>query len=143
MSNAFSARNALGREKLAALVSRLSDSDLDRPAGGPGWTVGGLLAHMAFYDFRAVALLERWKTNAIGPSPLDVDVVNDSMKPLFNAVTHHEIRRLAVEAAEAVDAAIEALDPGFLARVESEGTPVRLDRTTHREHHLAQIEKAL
>ena len=143
MSNAYSSDNAAWRKKLETLVQRLSDRDFARPAGDHGWTVGGLLAHLAFYDYRALAILERWKTNPIGPSPLDTDVANDAMKPLFNAVAPVDLRRIVVEAARAIDAAIDALDPGFLARVEKDGTVVRLSRALHREHHLAQVEKAL
>lgn len=142
MSNRYSADNAAWSKKLEALVARLSDRDLARPANH-GWSVGGLLAHLAFYDYRALVLLERWKTNAIGPSPLEVDVANDATRPLFNAVAPGELRRLVVEAARGVDAAIDALDPGFLARVEVDGTVVRLNRALHREHHLEQVEKAL
>ncbi|HTZ50236.1 MAG TPA: hypothetical protein VMF68_01170, partial [Spirochaetia bacterium] len=101
------------------------------------------LAHLAFYDLRAARLIEQWKAGAIGPSALDIDVSNDAMKPLFNAVAHHEIRRLVLEAAEAIDGAIDSLDPGFLSRIEAEGKPVRLNRAAHREHHLRQIESAL
>ncbi len=143
MNNLYSAKNKMWREKLVALVKRLSDTDLAKPAGGPGWTVNGLLAHMAFYDLRAVRLIEHWKSNAVADSPLDINVANDATKPLFNAVAHHEIRQIAIQAAEAIDAAIDALDPGFLARIEETGKPVRLDRAAHRVHHLSQIESAL
>jgi hypothetical protein len=143
MSNAYSEQNAAWREKLIAVTRRLSDADLGRAAGGPGWTVAGLLGHLAFYDLRASVLLARWKKDGITASPNDVDIVNDATKPLFNAVDHHEIRRLVVEAATTIDAAIDALDPAFVAKVEAEGKPVRLNRAAHRELHLEQIEKAL
>jgi len=143
MSNAYSAQNAAWRQKLIALTARLSDRDLGRAAGGPGWTVGGLMGHLAFYDIRATVLLARWKKDGLSPSPNDVDVVNDATRPLLNAVAHHEIRRLVVEAATAIDAAVDSLDPGVLAKVESDGKPVKLNRAAHREHHLEQIEKAL
>jgi hypothetical protein len=143
MSNVYSAENAAWRKKLESVVQRLSDQDLERTAGGHGWTVGGRLAHLAFYDYRALAILKKWETNAVGPSPLDIDVVNDALKPLFNAMAPGRIRRLAREAAEAIDAAVDALDPGLLAQIEKESLPVRLNRAAHREHHLAQVENAL
>jgi uncharacterized damage-inducible protein DinB len=143
MSNAYSAQNAAWRERLVALTKRLSEKDMAKPAGGAGWTVTGLLGHMAFYDQRALALLSKWKKDGISPSALDVDIVNDAARPLFNAVAPRMMKRLVVEAAEAIDAAIDALDPQFLSRIESEGKPVRLNRAAHREHHLDQIEKAL
>lgn len=143
MSNAYSAQNAVWREKLISLTKRLSDKELGRQAGESGWTVGGLLGHMAFYDLRSVALLERWKKDGIAPSPLDIDIVNDAARPLLNAVAPGEMKRLVVDAAVAVDAAIDALEPDFLSRIEPEGKPFRLNRAGHREHHLEQIEKAL
>ena len=143
MSNMYSAQNAAWREKLTAVVKRLSVKDMARPAGGTGWTVGGLLGHLAFYDLRAVVILERWKKDGIAPSPLDVDVVNDSTRSLFNSVAAAEMKRLVIDAAAAIDAAIDALDPAYLSRIESDGKPVRLNRAAHREHHLGQIEKAL
>jgi len=143
VSNVYSAQNAAWREKLVTIARRLSDQDLSRHAGGAGWTVGGLLGHMAFYDFRALALLERWKKAGISPSPMDIDIVNDATKPLFNAAAPGEMKRLVVDAAEAIDTAIDALDHEFLARIEAEGKPFRLNRAGHREHHLEQIEKAL
>jgi hypothetical protein len=143
MSNAYSAENAAWREKLISLAGRLSDKDCGRPAGGPGWTVGGLLGHLAFYDIRAAVLLARWKKDGISPSPNDVDIVNDATRPLLNAVPPAEMKRIAVEAAAAIDAAIDALDPAFLAKIESDGKPVRLNRAAHREHHMEQIQKAL
>lgn len=143
MSNAYSAQNSEWRENLISLTKRLSDKDLGRHAGGSGWTAGGLLGHMAFYDLRSVALLERWKKDGISPSPLDIDIVNDAARPIFNAVAPGEMKRLVVDAAVAVHAAIDALDPEFLSGIETEGKPFRLNRAGHREHHLEQIEKAL
>jgi uncharacterized damage-inducible protein DinB len=143
MGNGYSEQNAAWREKLVALARRLSEKDMGRPAGGAGWTVTGLLGHMAFYDQRALTLLEKWKRDGISPSALDVDIVNDALRPFLNAVAPREMKRLAVEAAEAIDAAIDSLEPGLLSRIETEGKPVRLNRAVHREHHVAQIENAL
>lgn len=143
MSNGYSEQNAAWRGKLVALARRLSEKDMGMPAGGTGWTVTGLLGHIAFYDQRALALLSKWKKDGISPSPLDVDIVNDALRPFLNAIAPREMKRLAVEAAEAIDAAIDALDPELLSRIETEGKPVRLNRAAHREHHLALIEKAL
>jgi hypothetical protein len=143
VSSAYSARNAAWREKLIALVSRLSEKDMGRTAGGSGWTVGGLLGHLAFYDLRAAEVLSRWKKDGITPSPLDIDIANDASRPLLNAVDPTQVKGLVVEAASAIDAAIDALEPEFITRIETEGKPFRLDRAGHREHHLEQIEKAL
>ncbi len=142
MSNSFTAHNAAWRQKLDALLGQLKDTDMERPPG-PGWTIGGLLGHLAFWDQRAVVLLNKWKSSPMAASPIDVDVVNEAMRPFLNAIPPAAARRLARETAASIDAAIDALSTDFLAKVESEGKPVRLDRGAHREHHMEQIEKAL
>ena len=58
-------------------------------------------------------------------------------------LTMGEMKRRVVDAAVAVDATIDALDPKFLSWIETEGKLFRLNRAGHREHHLEQIEKAL
>lgn len=132
------------REKLRVLTSRLSDKELTLPAGN-GWTVAAVLAHLAFYDYRALGLIRYWKKNGVGPSPLDTNIVNDAMKLVFVAVPGREAVKLALEAAEAVDAEIEMLPeelrPGIDVLVK-EGK-FRLNRSLHREAHIEQIEKAL
>ena len=143
MSNGYSARNAVEREKLERLVARLTDEQMGRPAGGPGWTVGALLGHLTFWDQRALELLKKWQSQGIGPSGVDIDVVNDAMRPLLAAVPPRKAAELAVAAARAIDEAIDSLDAVTLERVESEGKPVRLDRAAHRVHHREQIEKAI
>jgi hypothetical protein len=143
MSNAYSRQNAAWRERLTAVAGRLSPAGMKRPAGGPGWTVTGLLGHLAFYDQRALTLVAKWKKDGISPSPLDIDVVNEAARPMFNAMAPDEAKKLVVETAAAIDAVIDAMDPQLLARIEADGKPVKLNRAAHREHHLAQIEKAL
>lgn len=143
MSNTYSEQNAAWRGSLVSLVTKLSDKDMGKAAGGPGWTVTGLLGHLAFYDLRAVALLAKWEKDGISPSPNDVDIINESMRTLLNAVPPRDMKKLALDAAEAVDALIDALEPDFLSRVETGGKPVKLNRAAHRQHHVEQIEKAL
>lgn len=143
MTNQYSQPNSAERAHLDKVIARLSPSDLSRPAGGAGWTIGGLLAHLAFWDNRALILLAKWKKEGIGPSLIDTDLFNESMRPLCNAVPADVIAKMAVETAAAIDREIDSLSPDFLARVEREGTPVRLNRGLHRSHHLAQVEKAI
>lgn len=143
MSNQYRQPNSAERAHLDKVIARLSPSDYGRPAGGPGWTIGGLLAHLVFWDNRALVLLAKWKKEGIGPSLIDTDVCNESMRPLCNAVPAAVIAKMAAETAAAIDEEIDSLSPDFLARVEREGTPVRLNRGLHRNHHLAQVEKAI
>jgi hypothetical protein len=136
--------NKTGRERLHALASRLSDEQLALPTGD-GWTVAALLAHLAFWDFRALVLAKRWKQTAVGPSLIDSDAVNDAMKPLCLAIAIREATNLAIQAAEAVDAELENLPEQVRAGLEilvKEGK-FRLDRSIHRNEHIDQIERAL
>jgi hypothetical protein len=143
MGNAYSGQNTAWRQKLVVTVQRLRDGDMGRPAGTSGWNVAGVLGHLAFYDQRALTLLHKWQKDGITPTAIDIDVVNDAMRPLLNAVSARAAAQLVVEAAAAIDTAIDELDAPFLAKIESKGKALRLNRAAHREHHLAQIEKAL
>ena len=136
--------NAKGRERLQALVSRLSDEDLAQPAGD-GWTNAAILAHLAFWDYRALVLIERWKKTGVGSSPIDADGVNDAMKALCLAIPAREAANLAVKAAEAVDAELENLPEELRAEIDilvQEGK-FRTNRSIHRNAHVDQIEERL
>ncbi|RLC60699.1 MAG: hypothetical protein DRI48_11620, partial [Chloroflexi bacterium] len=98
--------NAKARQRLRALVSELTDEELALPAGD-GWTIAAILAHLAFWDYRVLTLSRRWKKVGIGPSPIDVDDVNDAMKPLCLAIPGRAASDLALRAAEVVDAELE------------------------------------
>ncbi len=100
--------NTAGRERLRSLVSRLTDEELALPAGD-GWTIASILAHLAFWDFRVFELIQRWKRAGVGRSPIDMDNINDAMKPLCLAIPVRQAALLAIQAAEMVDDALEHL----------------------------------
>jgi len=136
--------NAAERERLLALVARMSDDDLRRSLAD-GWTIAATLAHVAFWDQRGLALLERWERNGVGPSPLpaDVDAVNDATRALCLAIPPRAAAELAVVTAEAIDRKLERLTPEMLAQMEAAGNPLRLNRAPHRREHLDEIERLL
>ncbi len=142
MSNRYTVDNAAELEHLMKLTSRLTDADLSRPADA-GWTVAGLLAHLAFWDQRAIVLLRRWKQSGIGPSAMDTDVVNEATRLHCLAIAPRAAVQLAVTSAAAIDNEIEQLDPHFLAAVETDGKTVHLNRAEHRRLHLGDIERLL
>jgi uncharacterized damage-inducible protein DinB len=142
MSNPYAQENTAARERLIALVNRLTDEELSRPVEA-GWTVAGFLAHMAFWDRRALILLRKWKQEGIGPSPIDTDVVNEAMREHCTAIPPRAAAQMAVACAAAIDQEIEQLDAQMLAAVEADGGTVHLNRATHRKLHLEQIERAL
>jgi hypothetical protein len=120
----------------------MSHEDLNR-ALSDGWTVAALLAHLAFWDYRALVLLDKWEGEEVQYSPIDPDIINDAMQPLCRALPPHEAVRLAVEAAETVDRKLETLRPDLLTRIVQDSAPINVKRSDHREQHLVQIENAL
>ncbi len=142
MVNAYSDKNACGLERLISLAEGLTDEELSTPLSS-GWTVSGILAHLAFWDLRAITLLRNWKQTGISPSPIDVDIVNEAMREHCIAIAPQTSVKLAISAAVAIDTEIDQLDEATVHDVETNGKTVRLDRATHRQMHLDQIEKAL
>jgi hypothetical protein len=138
--------NNAERARLKALVERLSDEELSRPMPA-GWTVAAVLAHMAFWDGRALALMNKWDSG-VAPSaadyePVDVSWLNDAAKPLCLALPPRTAARLALQLAEETDRRAEALSDELLAQIVAAGTPFNLSRASHRQEHLDEIERHL
>lgn len=147
MAPSYVTENNHERARLRALVDRLSDGELARPLDA-GWTVGAVLAHLAFWDQRALVLMERWEKD--GPRALprsfdgqDVDWINDSAKALCLALPPRAAARLAVAVADAVDRRVEMLSAELVAANAAAGGPINLLRAEHRREHLDEIERAV
>jgi mycothiol maleylpyruvate isomerase-like protein len=145
VDRSFVAKNESERARLKAFVARASDAELGRslPAG---WTVAAVLAHVAFWDQRALVLLERWRQTGTLPTPAndaDVDWINDASKPMFLALPPRRAAEVAVAIAETIDRQIEALPDELVARNAAAGSPLNLLRAEHRHEHLNEIEAAL
>ena len=140
VDRSFVKANNASRERLRATIARLSDDDL-RKEGPDGWSVAAGLAHLAFYDRRALVLLNKWTKagEAPAPSPIDVDIVNDAAHFLVHLIPPRAAANEAVAAAEATDRALEDLTDELLTAI-SAANAVRLDRSTHRIDHVEQIE---
>ncbi len=139
--------NDAERERLRSLVSRSSDEDLSRPMPG-GWTVAAVLAHVGFWDARAISFYGTWSRGAGPPAaayePEDTDWVNDSVKPLCLALDPRAAAQLALRLAEEADREVAALSDELLAKILAVGRPpLNLSRATHRSEHLDDIERAL
>jgi len=134
--------NQVERGHLVRLANRLAESELMYPMPA-GWTVGAVLAHLAFWDQRGLVLLEKWADEGIGPSPIDTDVVNEVTRILCLAIPPRAAAQLAIDCAARIDAAIKQLSPQFAADVLEKGKTVRLNRADHRRTHLGEIERVL
>src|SRR5207302_9640664 len=98
------------RARLRRLIDRMSDSDLSRPMPA-GWTVAGVLAHIGFWDARAIYWLDKWAPG-VPPSayePENTEAINDSAKPPCLALLPRDAAQLSLRLAEAADGKVKAL----------------------------------
>lgn len=110
-----------------------------------GWTSGVLLAHMAFWD-RFVR--ERWehahRTHRIAPVAIDLglaDLVNDASVPGWALIPPRDAARMALAAASETNATIAALGDDAVDAVDAAGWDSLLDRSIHRDEHIAALER--
>jgi hypothetical protein len=134
--------NTSEREHLVNLITKLTDEQLSHPMAA-GWTVSSVLAHLSFWDQRAIILINKWKKGGIGPSPIDTDVVNEATRLLCLAIAPRTAAELAISSATALDREIENLSQDLVEGIKTIGSSVHLDRAEHRKMHLGEIEKVL
>jgi len=142
---AYVERNSRERERLRALVARLTDDEL-RTQVNDHWTVAGVLGHIAFWDARVLALADKVEAGVpFSPSdaePEDVDWINDATRLLIHAIAPRQAAELAVHLAEETDRRVVSLAPGRLWPDDPD-SPLNPLRATHRAEHLDEIEAAL
>jgi hypothetical protein len=131
--------NNASRRRLTRLVQGLSDEQLSLTTDY-GWTVASLLAHLAFWDQRVLALLRRWKEKGVDLSPIDADAVNEALKPLCLALPPRAAADLCLVSAESVDTELERVSPDLLEAVQATPNQFRVRRSLHRNDHLDDIE---
>ena len=142
MNRPYIAENTRERERLSTLVSRMTDEELNLPLT-EGWTIASALAHLAFWDQRALVLLRKWQKSGVTPSPSDTDTTNDALLPLCLAIAPKVAANLAVSSAETIDRELEKASPDLIKEIEGLGDDFRLYRSKHRKLHLDEIESAL
>lgn len=142
MERPFVLENAEQRERLRALVGSITEEQL-RICLPNGWPIYCALAHLAFWDQRAMILIRKWARDGITPSPIDVDIVNDALLPFFKAIPARQTAALAVAAAEAIDKGLENASDKLIASIAALGDRFRLYRSDHRKLHLDEIEEEL
>ena len=120
--------NHAATARIRALGASLSDEQFRRPVG-EHWTVAMVFVHLAFWDRRCIAMLDRIE-KAGHDSEVDIDlVVND-------------LSRIAIENAEALDARIDGY-PSDLLTLVLDSHPRWIRRHVHRDEHLDEAEAAL
>jgi len=138
-------QNDSERERLRALVARLGDDEL-RTSVNEHWTVAGVLAHIAFWDARALTLAEKLERGLpFSPSdaePDDADWINDATRPLIHAIPPRAAAQLASRLAEETDRRVASLPPDLMWPADAD-SPLNPWRASHRAEHLDEIEAAL
>lgn len=140
----YIAENDRERRRLEDLVDKLDDAALSRPMPA-GWTVAGVLAHLAFWDQRIVTFIDLLKRGVKIPAedPIAVEWINEAAKPAQLALTPRRAATLAVVTARAIDQAVAALSDDLLAKNAAAGGPINLRRAEHHREHLDEIERVL
>lgn len=134
------ASNAKSTERLTALVARLTPEDLQRSLGG-NWTVAFALAHLAFWDARQVAALQRYAQGDGFPS--EDYATNATLEAIAHAFDPSTIGQAAVNAAQQLDETVNNLTAEQLHDLREAGLSYATERAPHRDEHLQQIEHAL
>jgi hypothetical protein len=143
MERSFVKENTRERERLISLVERLTDEELNLPMGDD-WTIAIALAHLAFWDQRSLFLVRKWeKTGQVEFSPIDIDVTNDCLLPLWRALDPRVAANLAVSSAKEVDQELEETPQDLISKIEGIGEKNRVYRSVHRKMHIDQIEDLL
>ncbi|MFN8233631.1 MAG: maleylpyruvate isomerase N-terminal domain-containing protein [Actinomycetota bacterium] len=137
--------NARELERMRSLVRGMGDEELDTPAHAV-WTFADVLAHIAFWDARVLALaakLERGEPFTDSDTEAeDVDWINDAARRMYHAVPPRALAELSLEIAAETDAKVASLPPDRLWPRDPD-SPLYAVRANHRGEHLDEIEAAL
>jgi mycothiol maleylpyruvate isomerase-like protein len=149
VSEAFARSNRLQTERLRALVARL-DPAMMAVTIPNGWTVAGVLAHMAFWDRQRLGIMRRWEKGDFCSDAYHGcsdkyhgDLYNDAVQPLLERIPPQQAAAAAIEAAEEIDAYLLEVSDELVATALARADAPNLDRGSHRVGHLDAIEKAL
>jgi len=142
VSAALAESNRSQTERLRGVIATLDDAAffLRLPNG---WTVAGILAHLAFWDRQRLCLIRRWSKGDWCPGGYHGDLFNETMRPLLELIPGQLAAGAALHAAEEVDALLLDVSDEVIALALERSDAPNLDRGSHREYHLDQIEQAL
>ncbi len=138
MDRTYIAVNKTALERLRGFIAGAGEDLLRRPMSD-GWTVSAYLAHMAFFDRRVSRILDRINRDGLSPSPYDVHILNDAMKPAWLLLSPADAAAEALAAAEEADAAVERISDEMLTAIIAEKI-LSVDRAHHRNNHLDEFE---
>ncbi len=141
MDRDYVTRNESVQERLITLVGRLMPEDLERPIGD-GWTVKAALAHLAFWDRYAVALIDRWSEVGFKEDEgFSSDFPNLAGLADWVAAPASYALAEVVAAARLADRRAAEAPQQLVDDILRGGMPRVLDRSVHRVEHSEQVER--
>ena len=145
LDRSYIAENARELARMRAIVERLSDDDL-RSLVNEEWTVAGVLAHIAYWDQRALWLagkIERGEPfTEAEAEPEPPDWVNDTVRPFLHAIEPSAAAALALLIAEETHRRVAELPPESVWP-NSDTSLLNGFRSGHRAEHLDELEARL
>ena len=142
VSPAFAESNRRQAERLRKLVARLDASMLAVRLPN-GWAVAVALAHIAFWDRQRLCLMRRWAAGNWCNGGYDGELFNEVLLPFLETIRPDSAAELVLKSAEEVDAFLLTVPDEVVGTALARPDRPNLDRGSHREGHLDQIEKAL
>ena len=133
--------NRKSTERMQQIVHGLSEQELSKTIGN-NWSVSIILAHLAFWDQRVIHVIETAKKNRALNAPLFDDQLNDILAPILRAIPPAEATRMAVKIAEALDKSLEECPTELIDQMMMVNSRL-LERSIHRNDHLAEIESII
>jgi hypothetical protein len=143
-ANSSQQQNDASRQRLNNLVARLDDEALQRQIDDD-WTIGALLAHLAFWDQSSVWRWDEFDRTGAFPSLSSevVELINTASLPAWRALPGTEVKELVRQAAGGADARVAGLSTSAMEYVTETGRTFILERFNHRNEHLDEIERFL
>ena len=142
ISPAFAESNRTQAERLRTLARRLTPELLAVRLPN-GWTVAVALAHIAFWDHQRLCLMRRWEAGDWCHGGYDGELFNEVLLPFLEAIPPDRAAELALQTAEEVDAFLLTVPDDIVEAALARPDRPNLNRGSHREGHLDQIEEAL
>ncbi len=137
----FQAKNAQTREQLNALLAQRTAAELQREVSH-GWTITATLAHLTFWDLRALVLIEQFEQAGVSASAMDIEIANEIVQRLASSIAPIAARQLWLETATSLDQRIEALPDSLIEAIQAADV-FNLPRHEHRAEHIAEIAQVL
>jgi hypothetical protein len=142
VSDEIALSNRTQTERLRALARRLTPKMLTVRLPS-GWTIAGALAHIAFWDRQRLCLMRRWAAGNWCNGGYDGELFNEVLLPFLETIPPDRAADLALKTAEEVDAFLLTVPDEVVRAALARPEPPNLDRGSHREGHLDQVEEAL